>query len=80
MCIPLPSHGKLTQPSKFCDKYLGILVSTIRLGSGKKSVTKKIMSQTPVSQMTVICKEKADQRGMEHCPKSSLSCTIQCAT
>ena len=80
MCIPLIIHGKDTQPSKFCDTYLGILVATLVLGSGKQSVTKNIMSQPPLSQLTVIFSETEYQRGMEHFPKSLLSCTLQCAT
>ena len=52
-CIPLLSHGKQTRPSKICDKYLGILVATLGLGSGKQSVTKNIMSQPPVLQLPV---------------------------
>ena len=80
MYIPLLSHGKRMQPSKLCDKYLGILVSTLGLGYGKQSVTKNIMLQPPLLQLTVICLETTAQRGMEHCPKSPLSCELQCAT
>ena len=80
MFIPLLSHGKRTLPPKLYDKYLGILVDTLGLSSGKKRVTKNIMSQPPVSQLPVILSETADQRGMEHCLKSPLSCTLQCAT
>ena len=80
MCIPLLSHGKRTRPSKFCDKYLGILVATIGLGSGKKSVTNNIMLQPPISELLFICLETMDQREMEYCPNYPLSCALQCAT
>ena len=43
MCVPLLSHGKFTRTSKIFDKYLGILVATLGIGSGKKSVNKNIM-------------------------------------
>ena len=49
MCVSLLSHEKRALPYKLCDKYLGILVATLELGSGKQSVTKNIMSQSPAS-------------------------------